>query len=130
MRTDLLAADLIYQHRIGFPVGQIEVYGMQLVRPNDLVYELQRVEAPTSDLLKLTFVINPTPGMVSMLTELVLEDPGQFTLTEDAIVFPSARYLRFEERTFLRRDRRIETTDRGAPGPGFAVPAGPALVLR
>ena len=128
MSVETIAADLRYK-RIGFLIGQIGVFGVQLVRPFDLVFELHHVELVTSDLLKLSFLLNPAEGLVSSISELVIEAPGELVLDDKRIVFTRARYVRFEETTLRVMSKQVVVSHCAREESTFPLPDGPAVEL-
>ena len=129
MDVEQLGARLQYE-RLGVMAREICVLGRHVVRPGDMWFELRRVESPRSDLLKLTFAVNPVDGAPeASLAALVLENPRKLTITSDDLTIATADYVRFEETCFTVAHGQVHELQRGRAVATFDAAGAPALRL-
>lgn len=101
MPAQQIASQLFKQK--GFGIGRIRAWGAEVVRPDDVFYELRGADAD-GDLLRLSLAINPMPGNENPpLAWLVIDKPGHLKVSGEAIQIAGGDYLRFEEQVFAPR---------------------------
>lgn len=128
--VEQMISRLITMGKIGASFGDFQVFGQLLVRPFDLSFELRRAEAGPGNLLKLTFAVNPMPGVESSLAELVIDEPRDLEIDDERVVFAKARYVRFEETTFVVRGNQVHRASMGVVERSDELPTEPAIALR
>lgn len=127
MSVQSIASQLLNK-KLKFVAMQIQVFGLDLVRPGDQAFELRNAEAIRSDLLRLTFALNPMPGTEPQLVMLSVREPKNLKLTADAIEIDAAVSVRLEERTLTASGGKFRSSEGGEPD-GTGDLRGPALVL-
>jgi hypothetical protein len=123
-----IVSQLQEQKILGFRLSGIEVWGRPLVRPDDTSLELSAARV-RGDLLVLTLTPTAADGGSSNTMELVVEEPGQLSVSKDALEISSATYLRFQEMTLTLTGSRVQFLERGRARDGFDA-KGSALILR
>jgi hypothetical protein len=116
------------QSKLKFVAMSIQAYGIDLVRPGDQAFELRKVEAIRSDLLRLTFALNPDLGADPQLVVISVRDPKNLKLAADSIEIDAATSVRMDERTLTASGGKVRSTEGGEPD-GSGDVSGPALVL-
>lgn len=129
MSVETIVAALLNKKVIGREFRQLQAFGQELVRPGDMWFVLRRAESVSSDLLRLTFAVNPMPGAAESLNELMITDPGQVTIADDQVTFSGGSYVRFNETALVLKGKDVTATQRGLPGSTFPRPAGPGLLI-
>jgi hypothetical protein len=114
--------------KLGFVAMSVQAFGVDLVRSGDQAFELRKAEAIRSDLLRLTFALNPLPGAEPQLLMLSVRDPKGLKLKDGAIELASATSVRLEERTLTAQGKQFRATEGGEPD-ALGEIGGPALLL-
>ena len=129
MSVETIVSQLLNaQAKQPFVAMTIQAFGIDLVRPGDQSFELRRVEAVRSDLLRLTFALNPMPGTDPQLVTLSVRDPKNLKLSAGEIAIDAATSVRMDERTFSASGGKVRSTEGGEPD-GSGEVRGPALLL-
>jgi hypothetical protein len=114
-----------------FVAMTIQAWGIDLVRPGDQSFELRRVEAIRSDLLRLTFALNPQldagPDGPQLVT-ISVRDPKSLKLSAGELEIGAATSVRLDERTLTASHGKVRSTEGGEPD-GSGEARGPALLL-
>ena len=129
MSIETIIAALLNKKVIGREFRQLQAFGQELVRPGDMWFVLRRAEPMGSDLLRLTFAVNPMPGTDESLNDLMIAEPGQVTITDDQVTFSGGSYVRFNETALVLNGKAVTATQRGLPGSTFPRPAGAGLLI-
>ena len=128
MDVEKVVSLILFKKKLGLRIIAVEAWGRQLVRPDDTGLVLLEVR-PRGDTVVLLLGQLGEPDPRAGAFELVLERPGQPKFSDDAIEFPTATYLRFDEATLVLEGGTIHQRSRGSAETVFD-PKGPALVLR